>query len=145
MYQRIMLGLLRYSGRLFHTIGPDAVREHRPYVNSLTGGTTSLLLSEDLRQWRDDLVDAGTNNRQVFWSSSTKTAIHYYLNVYSPGKQFTRHAYTLEPIAYTSRQVQSACIQYLWKCLRRYGISLEKEGNKGYVRWTTMLFCWVYR
>ena len=53
------VGSLRYSGRLFHTIGPpDAVKERLPYVESLTGGTTSLLLSEDLRQWRDDLVDA---------------------------------------------------------------------------------------
>ena len=44
------VGSLRYSGRLFHTIGPDAVKERRPHVDSLTGGTTSLLLSEDLRQ-----------------------------------------------------------------------------------------------
>jgi len=37
------VGSLRYSGRLFHTIGPDAVKavkERRPYVDSLTGGTT---------------------------------------------------------------------------------------------------------
>jgi len=33
------VGSLRYSGRLFHTIGPDAVKERRPYVDSLTGGT----------------------------------------------------------------------------------------------------------
>ena len=31
------------------------------YVDSLTGGTMSWLLSEDLRQWRDDQVDAGTS------------------------------------------------------------------------------------
>ena len=28
------VGSLRYSGRLFHTIGPDAVKECRPYVDS---------------------------------------------------------------------------------------------------------------
>jgi len=56
------VGSLRYSGRMFNTIEPDAVIERRPYVDSLTGGTTSLLLSEDPRQCRDDLVDAGTNN-----------------------------------------------------------------------------------
>ena len=43
------VGSLRYSGRLFHTIGPDAVKERRPYADRLTGGTTSLLLSEDLK------------------------------------------------------------------------------------------------
>jgi len=37
---------LRYLGRLFHTIGADAVQERSPYVDSLTGGTTSLLLSD---------------------------------------------------------------------------------------------------
>ena len=31
------------------------------YVDSLTGGTMSWLLSKDLRQWRDDQVDAGTS------------------------------------------------------------------------------------
>jgi len=37
-------------GAISRAIGPDAVKERRPYVDSLTGGTTSLLLSEDLRQ-----------------------------------------------------------------------------------------------
>jgi len=31
----------------------------------LTGGTTSWLLSEDPRQYRDELVDAGTNSSQT--------------------------------------------------------------------------------
>ena len=56
------VGSLRYSGRLFHTTGPDAVKERRPYIYSLTGGTTSLLLSGDLIQRQDDLVDAGKNS-----------------------------------------------------------------------------------
>jgi len=46
-----MLDILRYSGRLFQTAGPDTVKAHRPYVESLTGGgTTSLLLLEDLSE-----------------------------------------------------------------------------------------------
>jgi len=44
------VGSLRYSGRLFQATGPDTVKARRPYVESLTGGTTSLLLLEDLRQ-----------------------------------------------------------------------------------------------
>ena len=48
------IGSLWYSGRLFHTIGPDAVKERRPYVDSLTGGTTSLVAlrgSETVTRW----------------------------------------------------------------------------------------------
>ena len=46
-----MLDILRYSGRLFQTAGHDTVKAHRPYVESLTGGsTTSLLLLEDLSE-----------------------------------------------------------------------------------------------
>jgi len=57
---------LRYSGRLFQTSRPYTVKARRPCVGSFTGVITSSLLSEDLRQWRHDLVDAGTSSSDKY-------------------------------------------------------------------------------
>ena len=71
------VGSLRYSGRLFQTTGPDTVKARRPYVENLKGGTTSLLLLEDLRQWVTRRPGWRWNEQfiQVFRSSTVKTVI----------------------------------------------------------------------
>jgi len=46
--------------KLFQTVGPDTLKHRRPYVGSLTIGTTSWFLLTDLREyWDDGLCDAG--------------------------------------------------------------------------------------
>ena len=71
------VGSLRYSGRLFQTTGPDTVKARRTYVENLKGGTTSLLLLEDLRQWMTRRPGWRWNEQfiQVFRSSTVKTVI----------------------------------------------------------------------
>ena len=53
------VGSLRYSGRLFRTIGLDAIKERRPLCRQFN--------------WRHD-----EQFRQVFRSSTMNTAIHCY-------------------------------------------------------------------
>ena len=69
------VGSLMYSGRLFQTVWHATVKARHPYVESLTGGTTSLLLLEDLRQlcqcfdcgihWRLSVVCSGAQMDKV--------------------------------------------------------------------------------
>jgi len=68
-----VVGSLRQSGKLFQMVGPDIVKRHPRYVESLTGGTRSWFLLTDLRQSQDDeLCDAGWEHTQVVWNHARR-------------------------------------------------------------------------
>jgi len=49
-------GARRYSGKLLQTVGAATANERGPWVDNLTGGTTSWLLCDDQSWYRDGLL-----------------------------------------------------------------------------------------